>query len=316
MVWPFIVALLAFVAAVVFRRYRREIGAERRRVSTGSQVIETACGRVEFGEMGAGPPVLVIHGAGGGFDQGLEFAAPLAARGFRVIAVSRFGYLRTPLPEDASPGAQADAHACLLDALRIGRAHVIGASAGAPSAMQFGLRHPDKCASLVLLFPLAYAPRPEGAAVPTPSAFVFPLMAALLRWDFLYWAATRLLRQTLIRTILATPIADFRAAPPEEQARALEIMRHILPVSRRAKGIWNDARIGGSLRRYDLERLAAPTLLISAQDDLYGTFASARYTAEHLPDARFLGFATGGHLLLGHWQEAFEAVLAFLKNAD
>ena len=32
-------------------------------------------------------------------------------------APSRFGYLRTPLPSDASPAAQADAHSCLLDAL-------------------------------------------------------------------------------------------------------------------------------------------------------------------------------------------------------
>jgi hypothetical protein len=40
-----------------------------------------------------------------------------------------------PLPPDASPAAQADAYACLLDARRIERAAVIGASAGAPSAM-------------------------------------------------------------------------------------------------------------------------------------------------------------------------------------
>jgi pimeloyl-ACP methyl ester carboxylesterase len=51
--------------------------------------------------------------------------------------MSRFGYLRTPLPADASAAAQADAHACLLDALGIRRAAIVGASAGAPSAMQF-----------------------------------------------------------------------------------------------------------------------------------------------------------------------------------
>jgi hypothetical protein len=59
-------------------------------------------------------PVLVVHGAGGGFDQGLHFGAPLAAKGFQVIAMSRFGYLRTPLPAEASAAAQADGHVCLL----------------------------------------------------------------------------------------------------------------------------------------------------------------------------------------------------------
>ena len=81
----------------------------------------------------------MVHGSGGGYDQGLDFGEPLASKGLRIIAVSRFGYLGTPLPADASAAAQADAYACLLDALKIRRAPVIGASAGAPSAMQFAL---------------------------------------------------------------------------------------------------------------------------------------------------------------------------------
>jgi hypothetical protein len=45
--------------------------------------------------------------------------------------MSRFGYLRTPLPKDAAPAAQADAHACLLDALHLSRVPILGISAGA-----------------------------------------------------------------------------------------------------------------------------------------------------------------------------------------
>lgn len=56
------------------------------------------------------------------------------------------------------------------------------------------------------------------------------------------------------------------------------------------------------------------TLLISAADDLYGTFPSTRYTAEHIPGARFVGYPTGGHLLLGHWKEACAQVAEFLSS--
>lgn len=87
--------------------------------------------------------MLVVHGAGGGFDQGLAIGAPLAARGYRVIAMSRLGYLRTPLPAEASAAAQGDAHACLLDALGLERAAVVAASAGAPSALQLALREAE-----------------------------------------------------------------------------------------------------------------------------------------------------------------------------
>jgi pimeloyl-ACP methyl ester carboxylesterase len=305
-------ALAAGFAAFVYSEYSREIQAARARVSSGSEIVTTPCGQIEYAVAGSGPAVLAIHGAGGGFDQGLDLGQTLIDSGFRVVSVSRFGYLRTPMPAVASPEAQADAHACLLDALKIERVAVIGGSAGAPSAMQVCLRHPERCSALVLLFPIAFAP---GRAQLKPSALFTFVIKATLHSDFLFWAATKLARDTLMKTVLGTPPEDFRAAPAEEQARALQIMRNILPVSQREKGIWNDATISPAVPRYDLERIRVPTLLISAEDDLYGTFPSARYTADHIPGARFVGYPTGGHLLLGHWKEASSEVVAFLRRA-
>jgi len=304
-------ALLVALVARTYYDYRRDMDVARVRVSSGSQVVNTPCGLIEYADVGKGPPALVVHGAGGGFDQGLELAQPLIDSRFRVIAVSRFGYLRTPFPADASPMAQADAHACLLDALKLGRVAVIGGSAGAPSAMQLCLRHPERCSALVLLFPIAFAPGRTQLKPPAPFMFV---IKTTLHSDFLYWAATKVARDTLFKTVLATPLEDFRNASVEEQARALQLMRHILPISDREKGIWNDAALSPSLPRYDLERIRLPTLLLSAEDDLYGTFQNARYTAEHIPGARFVGFPTGGHLLLGHWKEACAQVVGFLSS--
>ena len=84
----------------VITEYRRDLGLAHERVSVGS-VVQTPCGQIEYTSSGDGPPVLVVHGAGGGFDQGMAFAQPLVAQGFRVVAMSRFGYLNTPLPADA-----------------------------------------------------------------------------------------------------------------------------------------------------------------------------------------------------------------------
>jgi 2-hydroxy-6-oxonona-2,4-dienedioate hydrolase len=155
------------MAGFTYASYQHDIRASRERVATGSRLAQTPCGPIEYAVAGEGPPVMLVHGAGGGFDQGLEFGAPLVRNGLQIIAMSRFGYLRTPLPHDASPAAQADAHACLLDALGVSRAAVIGASAGAPSAMQFALRHPARCNALVLLVPAAYVPRAGGCGSDT-----------------------------------------------------------------------------------------------------------------------------------------------------
>jgi 2-hydroxy-6-oxonona-2,4-dienedioate hydrolase len=100
----------------------------------GSRVVSTACGPVEVAEVGDGPPVLVVHGTGSGFDQRMNIACRLVGEGFHRIAVSRFGYLRAPLPPDPSSAAQADALAAVLDTLGTHRVAVIGVSAGAHPA--------------------------------------------------------------------------------------------------------------------------------------------------------------------------------------
>src|SRR3954453_18917194 len=142
---------------VTYARYRREIGARREAVERGGAVAETAVGEIEYADTGEGDPVLVIHGAGGGYDQGLLIGSDVA-EGHRLIAPSRFGYLKTPAPDDASPAAQADAHAALLDFLGIKEAIVVAASAGAPSAIELALRFPERVSALILLVPRTYHP--------------------------------------------------------------------------------------------------------------------------------------------------------------
>jgi pimeloyl-ACP methyl ester carboxylesterase len=303
----------------VWFSYRRDIHRARERISVGSRIVDTPCGPIEYGFAGDGPPVLVVHGAGGGFDQGLEIANPLVQSGFRVIAMSRFGYLRTPLPVDATATAQADAHACLLDALDIQRVAVVGASAGAPSSMQFALRHPERTAVVVLLVPAAYPShieqRPRGAVPTRTSAAVKLLFDTALRSDFLFWAAPRIARQAMLQAILGTPPSVLENASAEERARIAQVLAHIQPLSMRRHGLLNDVSIVGSLPRYELERIAAPTLILGVADCLYGTYSGARYSAEHIPRARFISYPSGGHLWVGHQREVMTEIAGFLRNA-
>lgn len=309
-----VMAALGAVAAVFAAgRYADDIDRARRRVAAGSEIARTPCGVIEYAVAGSGPPVLMVHGSGGGFDQGLAFARPLVAAGFRVIAMSRFGYLRTPLPDDASPAAQADAHACLLDAIGVERVAAIGGSAGAPSTMQFCLRYPQRCGKMVLIVPLAYAPGREGGAE-EPSALLQFVFEHVLGSDAAMWAAVNVAPRLLIRTILATPIENFDAASPVERRRARAILGQILPVSRRVQGLRNDAAIAMALPRYELERLAAPTLILSVEDDLYGTWQSGRYSAAHIPGARFVGYPSGGHIWLGHDADLAAEMIRFLAE--
>ena len=278
-------------------------------------LMQTRCGPIEYQEAGAGVPMLAVHGSGGGHDQGMAFAGPLARHGVRVIAMSRFGYLRTPMPADASAAAQAQAHVCLLDALGIAKAAVMGGSAGAPSALQMALRHPDRVSALVLLVPLAYKPLTQADSMPPMPAWVERWMMRMISSDFLFWAGLQVARESLIKLVLATPPGLLTTASPQERSRINRMLDNILPVSERAAGLISDTAVGKHLTPSALHTVRAPTLIISARDDGYGTFATAQYTASQIAGARFIGFDQGGHTWVGHDDEVMEAIRALVVKA-
>ena len=305
---------LALVSATLLVKWRFDNDMQRARTHAAqdSVLLPTRCGPIEYQEAGAGVPLLAVHGSGGGHDQGMAFAGGLASQGIRVIAMSRFGYLRTPMPADASAAAQADAHVCLLDALGIPKAAVMGGSAGAPSALQMAIRRPGRVSALVLLVPLTYKPPTQADSASPMLPWVEATMMRLLGSDFLFWSALHLARDQVIKVVLATPPALLAHASPQERARVDAMLDNILPVSLRAEGLRSDTAVGKHLSPSPLESIQVPTLVISARDDRYGTFASAQYTAGRIAGAKFIGFDEGGHTWVGHDDEVRAAIIELL----
>ena len=58
--------------------------------------------------------------------------------------------------------------------------------------------------------------------------------------------------------------------------------------------------------------VSMPTLIVSARDDRYGTFASAQYTASRIAGAKFIGFEQGGQTWVGHDDEVMAAIVKLL----
>jgi 2-hydroxy-6-oxonona-2,4-dienedioate hydrolase len=307
--------VLAGLGGAIYAQYRVDLAEALRVLKAGSTIVHTPCGAIEYSVLGTGPAVLVVHGAGGGYSQVAGLQVLLADAGFTAVAMSRFGYLRTPLPPDATPAAQAAAHACLLDALGGARAAVIGLSAGAPSALQYCALHSDRCTALVLLVPAFAVPGRDVADTTPPSRFWSFVYEHVLQSDFVIWALTRLRPQMLVETVLATPLPRFENASTAEQERALAIIRDIFPVSLKRDGLQNDARATTPAAMTNLHLISAPTLAISARDDLYGTAEGARYAADEIVGARLLLLDDGGHAWLGHHAEVEAALVLFLSEA-
>jgi 2-hydroxy-6-oxonona-2,4-dienedioate hydrolase len=137
-------------------------------------------------------------------------------------------------------------------------------------------------------------------------------MMRLIGSDFLFWAAIHVARDQVIKVVLATPPQLLATASPEERARVNAMLNNILPVSARAEGLRADTAAGKHLAPAPLAFIRAPTLIISARDDRYGTYASAQYIAGQIAGAKFIGFDQGGHTWVGHDDEVRAKIVQLL----
>jgi pimeloyl-ACP methyl ester carboxylesterase len=249
--------------------------------------------------------VLLVHGAGGGYDQGLLIGENYVGEGHLLIAPSRFGYLRSSIPEDGSPAAQADAYAALLDTLGVERVGVVAFSDGGPSALQFALRHPERCADLVMISAKSQSAPPDSLL----QALVFE---SVFRSDYLFWLITEYARPFML-AMFGVSGAVQEQIPERSRQLALEVVDSMNPISLRQDGIYHDRDILTVLPEDDfrLEQIRVPTLVVHAVDDGLQPYSHAENTAAKVPDAELLSYEQGGHLLLLQLDEVREKVTAF-----
>ena len=267
-------------------RYRRDLNAARARLAAVERhVISTQWGEVEYAERGSGDPVLVVHGIFHNCVGGLLSVRDFSDR--RFIAPSRFGYLGSNMPLDATPAHQADALAALLDALGIDRIDVIGESAGTTSALQLALRHPERVKHLAVLV---------GNLPGSPTAVVQPSWARLFNRQLPLWLLRAFAPSMMVRLVAGLPKGFVMS---RDDARFVtEFIDSLFPVS--PEGVDFDAFVSNAdVNDYNLEAINVPTLIIHTRDDQVASHEASKRAADRIPGARFVSLESGGHLMLG-----------------
>ncbi len=299
--------MLGIAAAWGFTRYQRDKHTALAHLRSGSQLLATQYGLVEYATAGKGPPVLVIHGAGGGYDQGLLLHQLLNTENYAVISISRPGYRRTPLETGKTFAAQADLYAAVLDDLNIPRVIVIAISAGGMPALQFAQRYPDRCQALILLSAAGPVTQTIHAA-----AWLLPLFRTMLSADWLVW----LLKQLN----LLAGCAMMGTVAPEVRAdrRKMKLLNGILdgffPSSDWRDGTLNDIKQlphSGIV----LEQIHPLTLVIHGTHDRHLPVAAAQLHAARIPNAELKLLENATHFAFAtHRDEVASAIDAFIRN--
>lgn len=278
--------------ALVAALYKRDMKRAYHRLRGHSTVIPSPCGDIEYAEGGSGIPVLVIHGSGGGFDQGQLIAENFLNSGFRWIAPSRFGYLRSTFHEGATFEDQAHAYAALLDHLGVQRAAVVALSHGGPSALLFAALHPQRVSSLTLI---SAGVTPLSDAEQVDANQKGNALTTIYKHDWLYWALSTLFRKRFVTLLGADPSLLYELEPDQRQL-VTRVIDEMNPVSLRTAGVGFDNR--AMLPGARIAAIQAPTLIFHATDDGLQLFHHAQFAASTIPDARLRQFERGGHLLM------------------
>ena len=291
----FLFTLITLSSYIVsFQRWKRQTMI---RVQTESTLADTALGPIEYQCQGEGPALLVAHGSPGGYDQGVAFAKLLRSGKHTSIAISRPGYLRTPLSSGCTPEEQADLYMALLDTLGISQATMIGISGGGPSALQFALRHPERCQALVMISGVTqhYSEDEFLAAMPPPLRWLKRLYGKLLTSDpviFLLLPFAQLLPKTFA---------------------SVDMLHSVMFYSLRQLGYKNDLAQFEKITSYPFERITAPIFILHGTSDNDVAFEHAEHLAERAPHAKLYVIKGGSHMaFFTHAKVTMPAIRDFL----
>ena len=257
---------------------------------------------IEYETLGdpADPPMLLIMGLGAQlitWDEG--FCAALVERGFHVIRYdNRDAGLSTKM-EEAGPAdlvaafsgrpkpaytldELADDAAALLDALRIDRAHIVGASMGGFIAQLVAINHPERVLSLTSIMS---GPGGEDAVPPTPEAgalLVQPVPPTREERIAMALASSRIL------VGVQNPLDEARERAHIE--RAYDRMYYRAGFGRQLVAI-----LAAKSRLPALKHVHVPALVVHGLDDPLVPVENGRRVAAAIPGARLLELEGMGH---------------------
>ena len=266
-----------------------------------SKIAETKLGPIEYKIIGdKGPILMSIHGSPGGHDQNI-----ISSDAFRILILSRPGYLRTPLGVGKTPAEQATAYSELLDVLGIQKVVVMGISGGGPSSMEFAAKFPEKTLGLIAFEAVSYS---------EDYANKFPDDESMMNGsDFSMWAG--LYSMSFLGTkkkaamMLPNPKNRIRlTSNPKNVAKLKSMEWSIWPMSLRREGVVNDYQHFANLS-IPFEKINAPTLAIHGNEDINVDLAHARELIQKVQGSELRIIDEGDHMMMFTHAEEIDSLI-------
>jgi pimeloyl-ACP methyl ester carboxylesterase len=259
--------------------------------------------------------VLSLHGAMGGYDQGVLLAETVLRPRFKCVAISRPGYLATPLNVGPTAQEQADLCADVLDDLNIEKVAVTAISGGGPTALQFALRHATRCSALVMISACS-----SRLDVPVPFRWnVMKLMARIPGMPARMRAGVERNPSKAMERAVPDTALRMRMMRDREAAELMSRLQKsvFVEMRRRFAGSDNDIRISRTDMSWPLEKIDAPLLVVHGTEDSIVPYQQAESLARRVPGAQLLSIRGGEHVsIFTHRAEVMARIDEFLGSIE
>ena len=260
-----------------------------------------------YEETGQGAPVVFVHEFAGDY-RSWEPQMRYFARRYRCIAFNARGWPPSDVPPD--PGSYSQARACddircVLDALKIDKAHIVGLSMGGFATLHFGLTYPKRALSLLVAGAGYGSERSEREKFRNEAT----LIAGKLEKDGMAaFAAAYAYGPTRVQFENKDPrgFAEFKAMLAEHSAKGAANTQ--IGVQRERPSIF-DLEDG-------LAKLDVPMLVVTGDED-WPCLLPGVFIKRTCPSAALLVVPNSGHAINIEEPAAFNAALAdFLTQVD
>ncbi|NMG43025.1 alpha/beta fold hydrolase [Aromatoleum toluvorans] len=237
--------------------------------------------RTNYHDLGAGHPLLMIHGSGPGVSAWANWrlVMPMLAERARVIAPDMvgFGFSERPAGQRYELDAWVAQAVGVLDALDIERTDLVGNSFGGALALALAIRHPRRVRRLVLMgsvgVPFAITPGLDAVWGYTPALDNMRALLDLFAWD-----------RALVNDELARLRYEASIRPGFQESFAA-----MFPAPRQR---WVDAMAS---READIRALPHETLVIHGREDRIIPLANSLTLADWIPRAQLHVYGRCGH---------------------
>lgn len=286
-------ALLAFAIAFVLPPIARRLAPAAAAIPAPERVVAIGGGlSLNVRDVGAGAPVVLVHGLPSSLADWADVPDRLAGLGHRVVAYDRVGYghaSRADAGDDAYTLAANARHlGALLDALAIERADLVGWSYGGGIVQVFAEESPARVGRIVLLASVGPASATASDTDPLERLAASPIGPAVFGWV----ASVPQVALPIVGAAVTDAFSGPERIPPgwiERTAAQLAMPGTI--------DAWIRETRNGGYETLRPESIAAPALVLHGTDDLAVHLAVGEDLARRLPSSALELVEGGSHML-------------------